>query len=351
MFTFINNGNGNGCSFSNIQIEEGDTTTAYEEYKEDKKDILLPVEGGSKGLPSGVCDEQYGNGDYLQKIERYLITGNENDITISKEDETYCLFSINNVLKKPIIRQNNINIVTNNYINIYNYINLSEGCFINTPSENWNSIYICVKKIKASTVEQFREMLRGEKTTVYYELAEPILHKAETPTDHNLETFKDITHVSCLNKISPSEIKTKFPVDVAATLSRLNVENKNLEKENMELKNEMLEQATFLAESDLSIIKQNVDIDFRLMEVEFALDIPLNLKLNITINKGDVNMARTPFEMMKIVILSGSYDKEDYLYKARIYHERGRMTKEEYDELIDLMTADEVVNIPTSKIK
>lgn len=41
-------------------------------------------------------------------------------------------------------------------------------------------------------------------------------------------------------------------------------------------------------------------------------------------------MARSPYEMMKIVILSGDYD-------------RGRMTKEEYDELMSLMTADEVI--------
>ena len=54
--------------------------------------------------------------------------------------------------------------------------------------------------------------------------------------------------------------------------------------------------------------------------------------------------ARTPYEMMKIVILSGDYDKEDYMYKVGKYYERGRMTKEEHDELMSLMTADEVIS-------
>lgn len=55
-------------------------------------------------------------------------------------------------------------------------------------------------------------------------------------------------------------------------------------------------------------------------------------------------MARTPYEMMKIVILSGDYDREDYMHKVGKYYERGRMTKEEHDELMSLMTADEVIS-------
>lgn len=54
-------------------------------------------------------------------------------------------------------------------------------------------------------------------------------------------------------------------------------------------------------------------------------------------------MARTPYEMMKIVILSGDYEREDYIHKVGKYYERRRMTKEEHDELMSLMTADEVI--------
>ncbi|EOU2058364.1 DUF1707 domain-containing protein [Clostridium perfringens] len=88
-------------------------------------------------------------------------------------------------------------------------------------------------------------------------------------------------------------------------------------------------------------------MDFRLMEVEFALDIPQStLSSNINFKKkGEVkSMARTPYQMMKIVILSGDYDREDYIHKVGKYYERGRMTKDEYDELMSLMTADEVIS-------
>lgn len=54
-------------------------------------------------------------------------------------------------------------------------------------------------------------------------------------------------------------------------------------------------------------------------------------------------MARTPYEMMKIVILAGEYDKEDYIFKINKYHERERMTLEEKEELLSLIEADKVL--------
>ncbi|KQC91116.1 hypothetical protein AM596_16440 [Clostridium perfringens CP4] len=79
------------------------------------------------------------------------------------------------------------------------------------------------------------------------------------------------------------------------------------------------------------------------MEVEFALDIPQAILSSYKL-KNKKTMARTPYAMMKIVILSGDYDREDYMYKVGKHYERRRMTKEEHDELISLMTADEVIS-------
>ena len=184
-----------------------------------------------------------------------------------------------------------------------------------------------------------------DKVNTYYVLEEPI----ETPLleNINVKTFGERTYVSFENAISGTS-SFKAPVNTVATIARLNRENRALEEENRSLRQDFESTTLSLTDSDLELVKQNVDMDFRLMEVEFALDIPqstLSSNINFKNKKGEVkSMARTPYEMMKIVILSGDYDREDYIHKVGKYYERGRMTKEEHDELMSLMTADEVIS-------
>ncbi|MGU9123207.1 hypothetical protein ACV3W6_15240, partial [Clostridium perfringens] len=143
-----------------------------------------------------------------------------------------------------------------------------------------------------------------DKVNTYYVLEEPI----ETPLDENinLKTFGERTYVSFENSISGTS-SFKAPVDTTATITRLNKENRALEEENRSLRQDFEATTLSLTDSDLELVKQNVDMDFRLMEVEFALDIPQAILSSDKFKnkKGEVkSMARTPYEMMKIVILS-----------------------------------------------
>lgn len=219
---------------------------------------------------------------------------------------------------------------------------------LNDISDELNSLRnVAIKRIGKREYRDGDELLENiitDKTNTYYVLEEPI----ETPLDENinLKTFGERTYVSFENAIN-STSSFKVPVNTVATISSLNRENRALEEENKTLRQDFESTTLSLTDSDLELVKQNVDMDFRLMEVEFALDIPqatLSSNINFKNKKGEVkSMARTPYEMMKIVILSGDYDREDYMYKVGKYYERGRMTKEEHDELISLMTADEVI--------
>ena len=220
---------------------------------------------------------------------------------------------------------------------------------INDISDELNSLRnVAIKRIGKREYREGDELLENiitDKTNTYYVLEEPI----ETPLDENInvKTFGERTYVSFENSISGTS-SFKAPVDAAATISRLNRENRALEEENKNLRQDFESTTLTLTDSDLELVKQNVDMDFRLMEVEFALDIPqaiLSSDIKFKNKKGEVkSMARTPYEMMKIVILSGDYDREDYMHKVGKYYERGRMTKEEHDELMSLMTADEVIS-------
>lgn len=52
---------------------------------------------------------------------------------------------------------------------------------------------------------------------------------------------------------------------------------------------------------------------------------------------------RTPFDMMKTLILANQYERNDMISKMDKYLKYGKITQAEYDELMSLMDANEVV--------
>ncbi|MDK0941401.1 hypothetical protein P5F58_06555 [Clostridium perfringens] len=282
-----------------------------------------------------------------------------NNLTFTVTRDCYLTFKYLNGLEKPY---NNIQLekgrISTTY-EPYKYdkkdillqnLGFDEGLRgIKNITDELNSIRsVAIKRIGKREYREGDLLLDNvitDKVNTYYVLEEPI----ETPFTENinLKIFGERTYVSFENAISGTS-SFKAPVNATATISRLNRENRALEEENRSLRQDFESTTLSLTDSDLELVKQNVDMDFRLMEVEFALDIPqaiLSSDINFKNKKGEVkSMARTPYEMMKIVILSGDYDKEDYMYKVGKYYERGRMTKEEHDELMSLMTADEVIS-------
>lgn len=338
-YSAINEKGDNFVKFKDIQIEIGTSKTHYEHYKEDKKDILLSELGfdeGLRGFDTNSCDVLNDvSKKAIKRIEKDIITGNE-DFQKAGNANYYFLIGNNH---KPLSK------TLNNKYPDKNCSNVEE-------SGLWcgNAYKLCIKDLSVNTVEELKTKLKQwyveeNPLIIYYELAEPV----ETPLDENinLKTFREKTYIGFENSISGTS-SFKAPVDTTATIARLNRENRALEEENRSLRQDFESTTLSLTDSDLELVKQNVDMDFRLMEVEFALDIPqaiLSSNIKFKNKKGEVkSMARTPYEMMKIVILSGDYDREDYMHKVGKYYERGRMTKEEHDELMSLMTADEVIS-------
>ncbi|MDM0789937.1 hypothetical protein QTI26_14395 [Clostridium perfringens] len=340
--TFVTDGNLNWLE-GKFMLEEGTQSTSYEPYKSDKKDILLSELGFDEGLRgiNDISDELNSLRNIaIKRTEKRTLTGNESWQPSSELQDEFICFYINfpsTTATTPILCNNFIQKPT---------MEKNVECITNNGGGN-STIRIKIKKSKLETqdVEGFKKWLKENPTTIYYELAEPI--EITLNENINLKTFEERTYVSFENSISGTS-SFKAPVNAAATISRLNRENRALEEENKNLRQDFESTTLKLTDSDLELVKQNVDMDFRLMEVEFALDIPqaiLSSNIKFKNKKGEVkSMARTPYEMMKIVILSGDYDREDYMHKVGKYYERGRMTKEEHDELMSLMTADEVIS-------
>ncbi|HFE9691532.1 TPA: hypothetical protein ACGA30_000119 [Clostridium perfringens] len=325
------------------QLEEGTQPTSYETYKEYKKDIALTSLGfdeGLRGFNLTICDE-------LNDIKNVAIKRVGKKIITSELPITLQSINVHGIANFAIP----IDDLYKDRVGFCNKLILQDTLIADTMTEGFTlsvgarGAFIRVKSEKASNVEEFKQYLAtlNEPIVIYYP-CEPV----ETHLDESiaLKAFNEKTYVSFENAISGTS-SFKAPVNAAATISRLNRENRALEEENRSLRQDFESTTLSLTDSDLELVKQNVDIDFRLMEVEFALDIPQStLSSNINFKKkGEVkSMARTPYAMMKIVILSGDYDREDYIHKVGKYYERGRMTKEEYDELMSLMTADEVIS-------
>lgn len=109
------------------------------------------------------------------------------------------------------------------------------------------------------------------------------------------------------------------------------------------------ERVISLETNSLDIVATTWDMDYRVCEIEWALEDSgilvvaqatqaFNLK-----NKGVGTMALSRYEQAKIMILGGAYVRETLERQLTTYLRRGYLTQTEYDELIALMDAQELV--------
>ena len=110
-------------------------------------------------------------------------------------------------------------------------------------------------------------------------------------------------------------------------------------KENVALKNEIEETANSSVNGDLELMSSQFELDFRLFEIEMNLDMPM-----MAMMRGVKSMAMTVYQQAKTLILAGKYEREDMEYKLNRYKAAGRIAVEEYEELIALMDARDLVD-------
>ena len=335
---------GADLTIKNLQITKGKEIIDYNPYKEDKKEILLPFSDGLKGLPSGAKDVAFDN-KITQRIGKQILDGNEDNWSINnsvQNTKTISFWISGYKLENSKEVNSTSDELSNSFISNMNVLpnNTKDTelvCFHNFLGIKW--IYISIDKTKLETQDAagFKKWLQANPVEVYYELAEPIERQITDLNSINLETFKDITYVSSENEIQPN-LSFKAPVDVPATISSLRTKNTNLEHENKELKDEINTKTLKLHDQDVELTNSDLDLDFRIFELEMSIGAQMNLNM-----KGMKSMARSPFEMMKILILNNNYDREDIEYKASRYLQGKRITQAEYDEIISLMDANELV--------
>lgn len=326
---------------TNFQLEEGTLASKYEPYVEDKKEILLTgVIGGHKGLPNIQNMYNGETGKYEEnvfKLTKVILRAEVGSYSHSILDThtDYIGFAITRVFDKVGKTGekgiSNLGIVSS-LIDTLNCLN-----DINLTVYDTNVLYGSIKKslLQTPDLEGVKNYFNEKTLEIVYALKEPIVHNIDKMA---LNQYDGTTHIIQENEVV-GDISCNAKISLSAQNNRIKAINEELKIENEKLK----ESSVYLHNKGIHLTSNDLELDFRIMELEFALDIPINLNKNNIIKKGVVDMAATPYEMMKTVVLGGTYDRADYEYKISVYVKRGRMTQDEADELIALMDAKELV--------
>ena len=163
-------------AFENMQLEYSTNPTTYEPYY--KKKISFNIGEPLRSLPNGICDEirnNNGQWELVRRVEKAVFNGNED----WQSSNAYTGFS------RFLLKLNNQS-WTNNYsigiasINdkVVNRIKESHGGYEYIYIQGSSSATNCYYQLntsKASSLVEFKQWLSQNPTTVYYELAEPII--------------------------------------------------------------------------------------------------------------------------------------------------------------------------------
>ncbi|MCU7190638.1 hypothetical protein [Turicibacter sanguinis] len=177
-------------------------------------------------------------------------------------------------------------------------------------------------------------------TNTRYKLAQEVV-KTVVLNDNTVYSYDGVTHYSCSSEegsLVPT-VSLKVPTDVQATITQQRNTIQALESENEALKYGLIEANQYREDGDMDLLSNQWDIDFRLFEIEMVLDVPMAVAYKIV--KENDSMSR--YLQAKTLILGGRYERSKMEYQLKRYLEAGQLTQEEYDELISLMDAREML--------
>lgn len=107
------------------------------------------------------------------------------------------------------------------------------------------------------------------------------------------------------------------------------------------------ERVISLESNSLDIVATTWEIDYRVSELEWFIEDNMSPTMSVAktmnLKLGGNTMALSRYEQAKIMILGGAYVRETLERQLTTYLRRGYLTQAEYDELIALMDARELV--------
>ena len=250
-----------------FQVECGERTT-YQPYQESTYETLL--DEPLRSLRNGVADTRVGKVE-TRRVGEVIVDKNWNTYINSMSGDDDTLIRFNNSVTK-------IKHSTPLYCNLFPYFNIHSIGGSNLISfecvypHNGNAeLNIIIKKSRlvSPDVDGFKQWLSENPLIIYCELAEPIITIHEDIPQ--LTTFEGTTHITSENYL-PANINVKVPSNLSAMLQESRAQTRavsmQLEETQEELENTKIEQE----ETNLNILAQTWDTDYRLCELEWALE-------------------------------------------------------------------------------
>lgn len=306
-----------------VQIEEGTVATSYEKYYEYNASVLL----NSPLLKGDELIMKDGELCHYHKRDKCILDGsNDEDIRyfnntiIEKENTVDFYLPHNTQLKNSIIICDNFTTVNDTFRN-------DTECCSGKGGTGYN-LWFSILRSELSTLDVlgFRQWLQANPTTVIYELAEPWYEPIQIGK----------IMLECINNsifTIDTDLPVKSSINYSASIPSVQAMSNDINS---------------LQDTSVDIITSSWDTDYRLSEVEWVLEdngllSPMMFNLEAKSTRGGTSMAFTKFEQAKIMILAGAYDREVLTKQLQRYLEKGVITKTEYEDLIALMDANELV--------
>lgn len=198
--------------FSNVktvQLEEGEISTSYAEYKSSTKSILLPYQLKKVG---DIADRLYWDnmkGKYCieENIVKYIIDG---DLIIG---ETYSDDKYPNVIGVAIINPNVLKQRCHLMSNIFQYNGTSPidaGRLVSNDEKIYvrDYIFVSIKKEKLETLDRngFKKYFTDNNLIIYGESTSPQIIYTDIKSPIKISSYKDKTYLSFNNNINPSRM-------------------------------------------------------------------------------------------------------------------------------------------------
>ena len=340
--TFCSGYNNDGYYYvKNIQLEENSTSTTYEPFKSNiltvNEDVTLRGVGDVKDELNPLT------GELTERIGEIVLDGSEiwskestNNVS-GDTGTTTCYYTSINDIKLQSHCAFACKELPYRKVTLYHKINDYEG-ISKCLDDKRIFIRINQSRLTEQNVNGFKQWLSQNPITIQYELATPTVKTVDL-SDNHVYSYKDVTHYDCSSaegSLVPT-LSIDVPTNLPAVVARQRATIQELEKENVALKTAVTIVDEHREEGDLELLSSDFDFELRLMEIEFAVGIPMMANY-----KGVRNMARTPYDMAKALILGGKYEREEMMTKLDRFEKLGSITADQKAELIALMDAVEL---------
>lgn len=190
-----------------IQLEENSKSTSYEPYY--KKKISFNIEEPLRSLPNGISDEITDDGRLIRRVGKVVLNGSEKWVTsgYTNQDNTMAFASI--FTKKCFGKFGEIGVMCPDFkslpLTVDDLLTDTEVFMEESTSNNKVLMRVNRDRLVTQDINGFKQWLSQNLTTVYYELAEPIITPIE-PIEFNISQGATINISSDIAPTSTHEV-------------------------------------------------------------------------------------------------------------------------------------------------